>query len=268
MPADAAWVDGRAATAAELRALAGCNYGHFSTLQVRGGAVQGLALHLDRLQASTRELFGVDLPPARIRREMRAALDADGRADCTLRATVFAPGHDPSATTPAAAPHVLVSTMPAAAVAGRPLRVKSFGYRRVLPHVKHVGTFPLFLHRRMAAAAGFDDALFVDDDGAVSEGSVWNIVFDAGDRFVWPQAPALRGTCEQLLQAGLAEAGIRQETRPVRLDGMAGGMQGAFAVNARGIRAIASIDDVAWELPEARRPVLQAALDSTPWHLL
>ncbi len=226
--------------------------------------MQGLALHLDRLRASTRELFGVDLPPARIRREMGAALDADGREACTLRATVYAPGHDPSLTTPAAAPCVLVATMPAAAVDERPLRVKSFRYRRVLPHVKHVGTFPLFLHRRMACVAGFDDALFVDDDGAVSEGSVWNIVFDAGDLFVWPRAPALRGTCEQLLQAGLARAGVRQETRPVRLGDLAG-MEGAFAVNARGIRAIASVDDVAWERPDARRPVLQAALDGTPW---
>jgi hypothetical protein len=42
-------------------------------------------------------------------------------------------------------------------------------------------------------------------------------------------------------------------------------MQGAFAVNARGIRAIASIDDVAWAPGGARRSLLQGALDSRPW---
>jgi 4-amino-4-deoxychorismate lyase len=269
MPAVADWVDGRAATAAELGALAGCNYGHFTTLQVRGGAVQGLALHLARLEAASRELFHVQPCAGRIRREMRAALDADGRADCTMRVTVFAPGHETPASTPVPEPEpcVLVATLPAAAVGDRPLRVKSFRYRRVLPHVKHVGTFPLFLHRRMAVAAGFDDALFVDDAGTVSEGSLWNVVFDDGEGFVWPRAPALRGTCEQLLQTALAGAGVRQETRPVRLDGLAA-MHGAYALNARGIRAIASIDGIGWTPAKARQSVLQAALDSTPWNPL
>lgn len=34
----------------DLRALALVNYGHFTSLQVRGGAAQGLDLHLRRLQ--------------------------------------------------------------------------------------------------------------------------------------------------------------------------------------------------------------------------
>ena len=34
------------------------NYGHFTSLQVRDHAVQGLDLHLARLSHATRELFG------------------------------------------------------------------------------------------------------------------------------------------------------------------------------------------------------------------
>ena len=37
------------------------------------------------------------------------------------------------------------------------------------------------------------------------EGTVWNIGFWDGRAVTWPQAPALRGTAERLLQAGLVE---------------------------------------------------------------
>ncbi|WWW36980.1 hypothetical protein V8017_09710 [Stenotrophomonas rhizophila] len=43
------------------------NYGHFTSLQVRGGAVQGLDLHLQRLQEGTEALFGTVLDAARYR---------------------------------------------------------------------------------------------------------------------------------------------------------------------------------------------------------
>ena len=52
------------------------------------------------------------------------------------------------------------------------------------------------------------DALFVTADGAISEGSIWNIGFFDGERIVWPRAPMLRGISMQLLQDGLERGGI------------------------------------------------------------
>ena len=43
----------------DLRALG--SYGHFTAMQVRAGATRGLPLHLARLDAANRELFGVPL---------------------------------------------------------------------------------------------------------------------------------------------------------------------------------------------------------------
>ena len=43
------------------------NYGHFTSLQVRGHAVQGLDLHLARLSQATRELFGSELDTVQVR---------------------------------------------------------------------------------------------------------------------------------------------------------------------------------------------------------
>ena len=50
--------NGQPASTDDLRALALVNYGHFSSMQVRDHAVQGIGLHQQRLTAATRELFG------------------------------------------------------------------------------------------------------------------------------------------------------------------------------------------------------------------
>ena len=50
--------NGRSATAGELGPLAFAGYAHFTALQVRGGKVRGLDLHLQRLRSASLELFG------------------------------------------------------------------------------------------------------------------------------------------------------------------------------------------------------------------
>ena len=47
-----------------LRALALSNYGHFTSMQVRNGAVQGRELHVRRLEDATQALFGTPLDGA------------------------------------------------------------------------------------------------------------------------------------------------------------------------------------------------------------
>lgn len=259
-----AWIDGHPASAEALRALALGNYGHFSTMQVRGRAVQGFDLHLRRLREATRELFDCDLAPERVRVECRRALQAADIADCTLRTTVFAPGYDPvPGATPAELP-ILVAILPPRQPAGAAPRVKTFRYRRAAPHLKHVGTFPLFHHRRLAARDGYDDALFVDEDGRVLEGSVWNVGFRDGNGVVWPDAPALRGVTERLLRAGLADVGVPQVVRPVALR-EAGGFDGAFAINSRGLQAIAGIDEVRYGVEPAFMGMLADVLSGQAW---
>ncbi|MFE3829023.1 hypothetical protein [Streptomyces sp. NPDC059092] len=58
-------VDGRPATADDLRLRALDSYGHFTALQVRNGRTRGLAQQLARLDSATRELFGTGLPSER-----------------------------------------------------------------------------------------------------------------------------------------------------------------------------------------------------------
>lgn len=258
----AAFLNGKPASADDLRILAVVNYGHYSSMQVRNGAVQGLALHEQRLQAGTRELFGSVLDFPALREQMRAAV-ADVQ-DCTLRATVFSRDFDFRNPAGMFAAEVLISLSAPVPSSTHTLKVKSFPFQRPLPQVKHVGTFPLFHYRRLARGQGYDDAVFVDSEGRISEGSVWNLGLWDGEQMVWPDAPALRGTSEQLLQAGLRELGARQVVREVRL-GQLGSFQAAFASNASGIQQIASIDETAFSAPAEVATMVEKALETQAW---
>ena len=86
-------VDGGPATVDQLAHQAIVNYGHFTAMQVRHGAVRGLGLHLSRLDSATRELFGSGLDGELVRAHVRHALGADVR-DGSVRISVFQPDAD------------------------------------------------------------------------------------------------------------------------------------------------------------------------------
>jgi branched-subunit amino acid aminotransferase/4-amino-4-deoxychorismate lyase len=159
---------------------------------------------------------------------------------------------------------VLISLSPSVQPAARGLKVKSFEFQRPLPQIKHVGTFPLFHYRRQALGQGYDDALFVDAEGRISEGSVWNVGFWDGKQVVWPEAPALRGTSEQLLRAGLRQSGVEQVVRQVRLHEL-DGFKAAFTSNASGIQQIAGIDETGFAGEPELASILKKALESQAW---
>ena len=258
-------LNGQPATASDLRALALVNYGHFTSMQVRNRAVQGLELHRERLVAATRELFGTVFDFTAVRAQMRAAVAES--SDCSLRVTVFSRGFDYRNPAKDHQADVLVSSAPPSLILPQELRVKSFRFQRPLPQIKHVGTFPLFHYRRQAVAQGFDDALFADPAGTISEGSVWNIGFLQQGRVVWPEAPALRGTAEQLLRAGFHQQGVDQVVRPVNLAELQG-FEGAFACNASGIQSVAAIDEMVFGGSGRVMEPVRAAAASSPWEAL
>ncbi len=144
------------------------------------------------------------------------------------------------------------------------MRVKSFAYERDVPQVKHVGTFALFHHRRLAQQAGFDDALFVDSDGNVSEGSIWNVAFFDGRRIVWPDAQQLEGVAKQLLKRGFARRGVECIDANVPLSRIRDFHAAFFTNSAQPARFIASIDDVAFSADERLATLLAACYDSNP----
>ncbi|WP_326553167.1 aminotransferase class IV [Micromonospora sp. NBC_01813] len=244
-PADGPmWLDGRPVTPAELAALALYDFGHFTTMTVERGLVRGLRLHLDRLVDDCRTVFGVDLDPDRVLAVVRVAVgSAPAAPTTTVRVTIF----DPSLTVAGPVdvpprPRVLVTTRPAGAGPTTPLRLRSCAYQRDLPAVKHTGLFGAVRQRRLAQAAGFDDALFVTADGHVLEGPTWNVGFVVDGEVRWPAGPCLPGVTMRLVSAAAEAVGLRCRSAPVSLSELTGG-HGAFVTNASvGVRAVAAID--------------------------
>ena len=220
--------DGELADRHALAPLAFAGYAHFTAMQVRGGRVRGLDLHLDRLRNASNELFGQALPDERIRALLRAAL-ADGAGDVSLVATVY--GNAGEFTAAAQAPHVLVRTAAPSAGPAGPLSLAVFGHERMLPHIKHVGEVAKTYYLREAAKQGHDDAAFTDRHGHLSEASIWNLAFRDGDSVVWPEAPMLAGITMQIVRRRLADLGIAQRSQPIT-PAQAARMRGAAVMNS------------------------------------
>jgi len=255
-------LNGHAPSVADLRALALLNYGHFTSMQVRDRGVRGLRLHVQRLVDATRELFGSDLDTDHLRLCMRHALAGD--ADASMRVTVYSRAFDRMNPAPAVDVDVLVSVAPPRAAQTSPIRVRSVGYERVLPRIKHVGTFGLFHHLRVARLAGFDDALFTTGAGEICEGSTWDIGFLDGEQAIWPTAPALHGITRQLVESGLRARGIEVESRAVFLRDVER-FSSAFALNSAGAaRPIVGVDDMPLQVDAAFTALLADAHDSHP----
>lgn len=250
-------VDGAPATVEDLIPQALQTYGAYSSFRVEGGGVRGLADHLARLDASAIELFGEAVGEARLRELMLIAV-AD-RPDGWLRVSLFSPEIGVRNPSWRGRPQVMTVTSPAPAPLAASLRLAVQTYGREAAHLKHTAIFGLIRARRAARGDGFDDALFVDGEGVISEGSVWNIGFLDGDRIVWPQAPMLAGVAQILIERGAASQSLSCSTQVVRLSDLSR-FDGAFICNsATPACAVSAIGDHAFATGPDRIAAVAAA---------
>ncbi|MEV1055014.1 aminotransferase class IV [Streptomyces sp. NPDC049887] len=248
-------IDGRPATGLDPAVIPvfQAAYGHFTAMQVRGGRARGLALHLERLEHGTRELFGTDLGGDRVRALVRQALDGSGRGDAGVRVYVYGPA------TAGGAPTVVVTVREPKTMPGAPRSMMPVPFLRPVPHIKHAGGVGQPYYGRAAALAGFDDALLTGPGGEVAEGHVANVVFWDGTSLVWPDAPALRGTTMALLQRLLP-----YERREVRLADL-GRYPAAVLVNSQGLAPVHRIGTTEFAVDGELMTRLRDAYGAVPW---
>jgi branched-subunit amino acid aminotransferase/4-amino-4-deoxychorismate lyase len=226
-------------------------YGHFTAMQVRGGATRGLALHMERLGSSNREVFNVDIDPDRVRSLIRHALV--DTADASVRVYVHRSEDGPLTVVTVRAPAEMASAQ----------RLASTAYIRPDPHIKHVHT-DQGLHREAARRAGFDDAVLTTADGRVSETTMANIGFFDETDVIWPDAPMLNGITKQLLERHAVDEGVSMRARPVHVADLES-MAGAFVSSARGIGLVSAIDDTNVDTPQVRVDRLAELYAGVPW---
>ncbi|WP_426403531.1 aminotransferase class IV [Streptomyces sp. R-07] len=244
-------IDGTPAADPELLATLMSGFGHFTAMQVRDGRVKGLALHLDRLDRSTRELFDRELDGKRVHDLIAGALATAGRRDASVRVYVY-----PGVRT------VVTVADPAPEGPGAPQRLTTVDYWRPAPHIKHLGGFGQHYHGAAARRAGYDEALLTSPYGEIAEGAVTNIAFWDGTSVVWPSAPCLAGITMALLEQRLPSV-----RRPVTLADLPG-YRAAFVTNSRTIAAVTAIDEVEFAVDEELMGRVYSAYDSVEWDSL
>ena len=255
-------IDGLPATSADLAHQALVNYGAYTSFRVENGAARGLDLHVGRLEQAAVELFGESPGEEEFRRLMARAVAGSGT--CWLRVSLFSPEIGHRAPSFVGRPKVMTVVFPPPPPLAASVRVTAMTHEREAAHLKHVATLGLTHARRKAREGEFDDALFIDTDGWVSEGTLWNVGFIRGDAVIWPQAPMLAGVTQALITRGLAEAGRQTGTRPVHIDELAG-FDGAFLCNsATPVCPITAIDEVGFINDPAVMRRLEAAWSAQP----
>ena len=210
-------INGACVISADMLPLAFSGFAHFTAMQVRGKKVRGLDLHLARLRKASEALFGVALADGQILEDVGRAIN-EGSEDLSLTVTLYAPAGEFSAKSMNAEPAVLIRTGPPSDGPSGPVRLAIVEHERFLPSIKHVGegAKTYYLHR--AVEQGFDDAVFKDRSGRLSEGTIWNLVFWDGSAVVWPRAELLEGTMMAMIQRQLSRAGIAQRHEDIRPD--------------------------------------------------
>lgn len=257
-------LNGQPVDITDLPVLAGLNYGHFTSMQVRQKKVRGLRLHLQRLEQSSLQLFQCSVHNDTIQAYIRHIL-ADDDAPCSLRIHVFVrPEHLHTAKEEHL--QVLITKSAPLYPGSDPIAVKSYTYERILPAIKHAGiALGILAYKQQALAAGFDDVLYTDSQGNISEGSVWNIGFYDGKKVVVPTTPALPGITLQLITAKLPQFGIEVISRAIHLDELAN-FTSAFAMNSILIgQSIARINDRRFTVDPAFSAVLEEAYARNDW---
>jgi branched-subunit amino acid aminotransferase/4-amino-4-deoxychorismate lyase len=249
-------VNGGPATAGQLASPAIMNYGHFTAMQVRGGAARGLGLHLSRLDSATKELFGTGLDGELVRARVRHALGASVR-DASVRISVFQPDGDEQ-------PSIMVVVRPPADPPAAPQRLTAVAYQRPVPHIKHAGTFGQIYYGLAAERAGFDDALLTARGGVIAESTIANIGFFDGDAVVWPAAPVLAGITMQLVATALAERGVPCRNDTVRVADLRS-FRSVFLTNSLGVAPVGQVDDQVLASDAGFIQRLAEAQESVPW---
>lgn len=254
-------IDGETPTAQGLTEIALETFGHFTAMQVRGGRVRGLRLHLDRLDAANRELFGKPLDGEYVRTLIRHALrggaDGPARPDGSVRVIVRGIAATGEVRT-------IVTVRPPGRMPEHPQRLRSVSYQREIAHIKRPGDFAHAYHLNEVERAGYDDALLTGPDGRISEGGITNIAFFDGAGVVWPDGPSLAGITMQLVIPRLAGQGLGSRTGRVTVAEL-GRFAGACVTNSRGVAAVRSVDEREIPVSEVLMRAVGAAYDSVPW---
>ncbi|MFC1963838.1 aminotransferase class IV [Chloroflexota bacterium] len=206
-------------------------YALFETMRAYGGKIFLLERHLERLRASAGEIE-IELTGIDFARACYQVLEANGLKNARLRLTVSRgevdsfPGLGKKTE-----PTVLIT---ARSYEGLPAQVYEKGYQAIIASIPRCALSPLsrlktanyltsVLAKTEAVAAGFEEALMLNERGKVAEGSISNVFLVQDDVLVTPPVASgiLPGITRQVVMELAREMMIKVNEREVTLEELA-----------------------------------------------
>ena len=258
MPDSLIWIDGVRAQSGALH-LSALDRGFtladglFETMRVSNGVVFRPGSHLGRLHASARRM-ALTLPtnlPRMLEDAVRSAADA-GLREARLRLTISRGVGEPGlAPPPHAIPTCVIaiaerSAMPDDPRPGLDARIAS-GRRNefaMTAGMKTLGYTESVLALAEARAAGADEALLLDTQGHLSEGSASNVFLVLGGMLHTPplSCAALPGITRTIVIEIADQLGIGVDERPLVPDDLQVAREAFLTSSVRGIAALRTIE--------------------------
>ena len=217
-------------------------YGLFETMRAYRGTIFLLDRHLRRLLSSA-ELIGMGSQLAEIdfSKACVDTLKANGLKDARLRLTVSRGEVDSFPGSGGGTPTVLVTAKGYSPI---PAEIYSKGFRVYLSSFCRCSQSPLsrlksanyllnVLARTEAEAAGLDEALLLNEQGFITEGSISNVFFVTGSALVTPplESGILPGITREVVMELASALGINVAEGEVRLKDL-GQFDEAFLTNS------------------------------------
>lgn len=232
---DGQWLPWREATVHALTHTLHYGYGCFEGIRAyatpNGPALFRLNEHLRRLEDSA-HILAIDLPydRATLSQACREAVSRNGLASAYVRPLVFLGAEKLGVDPAGAATHVMIAAWPWGAYLGGEalaagIRVRVSSYARHHPNVqmcraKTISTYAnSILAVREARRDGYDEALLLDTEGYVAEGSSENIFIVRDGELIQPDsASALDGITRRTVVALAADLGFPLRSKRLTRD--------------------------------------------------
>lgn len=258
------YVDGKLAERTQLLPLSFRGHAHFTATQVRNWSVKGLDFHLARLDEASKLLFGMGIDFEQLSEQLSDTSKFAPR-DCSLSITIYSSDGEFTRQGQNARLKTLIRHSPPSDGPKGPFSLKLFRHERHLANIKHVGEIAKTHYMREANDIGFDDALFFSNDGLISEGSIWNVVFWDGQSLVFPKANMLEGTMMQIIKRQAHVQSIEVIERPIIVEDVGEFKCVALMNSWTPCLRVSSIDDVKYGSSEELSYLLTGLYEAEPY---
>ena len=200
-------------------------YALFESMRAYSGRVFRLNRHLDRLNRSA-EMIGLNLPDVELEKAVYDTLEANSLTDARIRLTVSL-GEGEATPDPSTCKNPTVFITASSYV---PMLDEAYkkGFSAVVLQIRRNRTSPLsqvksanyldmMLARGQAKSAGVDEALLLNEQGYVAEGSTSNVFIVTADKIITPSLDSgiLPGVTREVVLELALSLGIGVEERLV-----------------------------------------------------